>query len=70
MIADMSKREKVLAGVVLVTLFILLNVVRLKFFMTSNSELKLSLYKATEDLKIYQMREADRAMASRRNLGD
>jgi len=62
MITDMSKREKVLAGAVLITLFILLNVVRLKFFMTSNSELKLSLYDATAKLKTYQMRESERAM--------
>lgn len=62
MIADMSKREKVLAGVVLVTLFILLNVVRLKFFMTGSADLKLAQYKATESLKVYQMRDADRAM--------
>jgi hypothetical protein len=67
MISEMSKREKILVTVVGVTLLILVNVLRIKSFVSTNANLKLSLDRTQRQISQNLARESERALWDERN---
>ena len=68
MIAQMSQREKVLAGVVGACLFLLLNVFLFKIFLGNHALLRTTLAKAQSQLAGFQQQESERTKWAQREV--
>ncbi len=68
MIAQMSQREKVLAGVVGASLFLLLNVFLFKIFLGNHALLRSTLAKAQAQMAGFQQQESERTKWGQREV--
>jgi hypothetical protein len=68
MISEMSKREKTLAFFVGGVLFVLLNVVLLRFFLRNHTELRENIAKTQGQIDTLKRRDSERAMWAERDM--